>query len=169
MTNLHPMVVHFPIALFLVGFALDALGWGTKRETLKRVGWVLVLLGALAAVPAVVTGLAVEETVEQQLEPLPGGEAALEAHEELAIPTAAVLLGAALLRFLLEIRFRRPLLGRGLLIAYLVVGLVGAGMLALTGLRGGELVYRYGAGVRTDAAYVQPPPAELEFNAETED
>lgn len=166
MSNLHPMVVHFPIALFLVGFGLDALGWGLKRETLKRVGLVLVLLGALAAVPAVVTGLAVEETVEEQLEPLPGGEAALEAHEELALPTAGVLLGAGLLRFLLEMRLPGRLLGRGLLAVYLIAGLVGVGMLAVTGLRGGELVYRYGAGVQKEALYAQP---QVESHVETED
>ena len=169
MSNLHPMVVHFPIALFLVGFVLDGLGWGLRHETLKRVGLVLVLLGALAAVPAVVTGLAVEETVEEQLEPLPGGEEALEAHEELAIPTAGVLLVAALLRFLLEIRFGSRTVARGLLAVYLIAGLVGVGMLAVTGLRGGELVYRYGAGVQTDAIYVQPLPSDLGSEIETED
>lgn len=155
MPNLHPLIVHFPIALFLVGFALDALGWGWKRETLKRVGLVLVLLGALAAVPAVVTGLAVEETVEEQIESLPRGEAALEAHEEIAIPAAGVLLVAALLRLLLEIRLN-PSLARGLLAVYLLAGLAGVGMLTLTGLRGGELVYGYGAGVQADASYAQP-------------
>jgi len=161
MPNIHPLIVHFPIALFLVGFAVDGLGWGLKRETLKRVGLVLILLGALAAVPAVVTGLAVEETVEEQIESLPGGEAALEAHEEIAIPTAGVLLVAALLRLLLEIRLNQPL-ARGLLAVYLLAGLAGVGMLALTGLRGGELVYSYGAGVQTDATYAQPLLGEWE-------
>jgi len=152
MPNLHPLIVHFPIALFVTGFLIDGLGWVMRRENLKKVGLVLVFLGALGTVPAVVTGLAVEETIEEQLESVPGGEAALEAHEGLAIPTAGVLLGAVVLR--LGLGTGRWAWGRWLLIAYLIVGVLGLGMLTATGLRGGELVYRYGAGV--EATPFQP-------------
>jgi len=145
MPNLHPLIVHFPIALFVTGFVIDGLGWLMRRENMKRAGLALVFLGAMGAVPAVVTGLAVEETIEEQLEAIPGGESALEAHEGLAIPTAGVLLGAVVLRLGLGTGLRAW--RRQLLIAYLVVGVLGLGMLAVTGYRGGELVYRYGAGV----------------------
>lgn len=149
MSNFHPLIVHFPIALFITGFAVDGLGWLLRRENLKRVGLVLILLGALAAVPTVATGLAVEETVEKQLEGRPGAEAALEAHESLAIYTAIVLLGVAVLRLVLGTGWleRQRVWMHGLLVAYLVVGTLGLGLLTLTGYRGGELVYRYGAGV----------------------
>lgn len=149
MANVHPLIVHFPIALFITGLVVDGLGWLLRQENLKRVGLVLILLGALATVPAVATGLAVEETVEKPLEGRPGAEAALEAHEALAILTAVVLLGAAALRLVLGTGWleRQRAWMRGLLVAYLVVGVLGLGLLALTGYRGGELVYRYGAGV----------------------
>ena len=161
MPNLHPLVVHFPIALFLVGFVIDALSWLLKNETLKRAGLIMVLLGALTAIPAVVTGLAIEETIEAQIEALSGAEAALEAHEELAIPTTVVLLGAALLRLGLVVRPRL----RALLALYLAVGAVGLGMLAVTGYRGGELVYRYGAGIQSPSVV----PAFLEGEEEHEE
>ncbi len=149
MLNLHPLVVHFPIALFITGFVVDGFGWLLRRGTVKRIGLALVLLGVLSTVPAVLTGLAIEATAEAQLQNRLGAEAVLEAHEELATTTAAVLLGVALVRLALgtEWLWRQRAWGRGLLATYLVVGTLGLGMLALTGYRGGELVYRYGTGV----------------------
>lgn len=149
MADLHPMLVHFPIALFLAGVAVDAAGWALRRESWKNAGLVLVVLGALAAVPAAASGLAAEERVETQLEPVPGGEVALERHEELAILTTGVLLGAAVLRLLLGLGWTRRRASRAAAVlgVYLVAAALGVGMLALAGSQGGELVYRYGAGV----------------------
>jgi len=149
MPNLHPLIVHFPIALFVTGFLVDGLGWLLHQDGLKRVGMILVILGASAAVPALATGLAVEEMIEERLEVIPGGEEAIEAHEKIAIPTTALLLVVGLIRLGLggEWLSRSRNWLYGLLITYLVIGALGLGMLALTGLRGGELVYRYGAGV----------------------
>ncbi len=155
MPNVHPLIVHFPIALFLTGVGVDALGWLLKQASLKWAGLVMVLLGALLAVPALATGLAIEETIEAQIEHIPGAEEALEAHEEVAIPTTATLLGAALLRLGLAVRPRlRALLG-----LYAAVALVGAGLLVITGYRGGELVYTYGAGVQVVQPASPPEPA----------
>jgi uncharacterized membrane protein len=159
MMNWHPMIVHFPIALFLVGFLLDMIGWLTKKDSLKTAGLVLVVLGALGAGAAVVTGLGAEEQAEAQIEALAGGEAALEAHEEIAIATAWVLGFVALGRLALAFAGLRMVgaLTVALLVVYFGLGSVGAGMLALTGHRGGQLVYKFGAGVQTNASAATGP------------
>jgi uncharacterized membrane protein len=55
--NIHPLVVHFPIA-FLVGAALFYfLSWIFRNNTLTTAGFLLLILGTLSAGAAVGTGL----------------------------------------------------------------------------------------------------------------
>lgn len=157
--NWHPMIVHFPIALFLVGFLLDAVGWWAKRDGFKTAGLTLVVLGALGAGAAVVTGLGVEEKVEDQIEKLAGAVTALDSHKDVAILTAWVLAIVALGRIVLayaRTRFAGAAV-TALLVLYFGLGAGGAGMLALTGYRGGQLVYEFGAGVQANASATQAP------------
>jgi len=61
--NVHPLVVHFPLA-FLGGAALlYGLAWVTGRDSLATIGLWLLILGTIAAVTAVATGLWAEDGV----------------------------------------------------------------------------------------------------------
>jgi len=61
--NIHPVVVHFPIA-FLVGAALFYfLSWVFRNQTFATTAFLLLILGTLAAGAAVGTGLYGEEGV----------------------------------------------------------------------------------------------------------
>lgn len=157
MTNIHPVVVHFPIALFLTGFVLDVLGHLLKRETLQRVGAIVLVLGAVGALAAMLTGQFAEESVEERLSA--AGERVLDTHEELGKLTAYLLLGVAAVRLLLATGWLarwRWAVGAALAI-YLIAGVVGVGTLTVTGYYGGELVYRYGAGVQASQPIVELP------------
>ncbi|MCX6250507.1 MAG: DUF2231 domain-containing protein [Bacteroidetes bacterium] len=56
-SHIHPMVVHFPIALIMVGFLAEFLGlFINKEKCLTKMGFYLMLLGALAAIVAWSTG-----------------------------------------------------------------------------------------------------------------
>lgn len=149
MTNIHPIVVHFPIALFLTGFALDVIGHIFQRETLKRAGLILVILGALGALAAMLSGQVAEESVEEQLSK--AGERVLDTHEDLGKLTAYLLLAVAAIRVLIETGWlnRWRLVAGAALAIYLIAGVIGLGTLTVTGYYGGELVYRYGAGVQS--------------------
>ena len=57
--SLHPMFVHFPIALFLFGAGLEVFGWRRKDATMRQAGWWALLFGSLSTVVAVPTGLMV--------------------------------------------------------------------------------------------------------------
>jgi uncharacterized membrane protein len=62
LTHLHPSIVHFPIALLLLGSAvalahLYGLAGRSPRLDLRRTAWFLLLLGWLALLPAVLSGL----------------------------------------------------------------------------------------------------------------
>ena len=55
--HLHPMIVHFPIALIIVGFTADVFSLFFKNEKcLSKTGFYLMVLGALAAIAAWSTG-----------------------------------------------------------------------------------------------------------------
>ncbi len=61
--NIHPLVVHFPIA-FLVGAALFYfLSWIFRNQTFATTALLLLILGTLSAGAAVGTGLYAEEGV----------------------------------------------------------------------------------------------------------
>jgi uncharacterized membrane protein len=61
--NLHPLVVHFPIA-FLTGAALFyVLSWIFPRDPLRYTAFSLLVVGAISAAAAVGTGLYAEDGV----------------------------------------------------------------------------------------------------------
>jgi uncharacterized membrane protein len=55
--HIHPMVVHFPIALIIAGFTFDLVYIFYKKEIcFSKAGFYLMILGALAAIVAFTTG-----------------------------------------------------------------------------------------------------------------
>ena len=56
-SHLHPMIVHFPIALITVGFVAEVVSLFFKSEKcLSKTGFYLMILGTIAAVVAWTTG-----------------------------------------------------------------------------------------------------------------
>lgn len=53
----HPAIVHFPIALFIAGLALDALGLALKHKELLLAGWYNLVIAALSAFGGVGSGI----------------------------------------------------------------------------------------------------------------
>jgi uncharacterized membrane protein len=165
---LHPAIVHFPIALLLVGAAVAVAAVFVRRWHLPLFAAILLSLGALGAVAATVTGEKEEKKVEHAL---PSAEPVLEKHAEwgesarnAGILAAVFAIGAAAL-------VSRPVIGRSLSVLTAFVA-IGAGYaVAQAGHFGGELVYRHGAGVTlgsggTGAA--APASPALEYRREVE-
>ena len=56
-SHFHPMTVHFPIAIIIVGFIIDLVGIFKQRDTcLTRMGYYLMIIGMIAAIIAFGTG-----------------------------------------------------------------------------------------------------------------
>lgn len=53
----HPIVVHFPIALFMIGLLFDVLGIKKKKPLLVQVGFYNLQVAAIASLPTILTGL----------------------------------------------------------------------------------------------------------------
>jgi uncharacterized membrane protein len=144
---LHPAVVHFPIALLLLGAAVAVLAIFVRRWHFPLFAAVLLSLGAIGAVAATVTGEEEEEKVEHAI---PSAEPLLEEHAEWGERARNAGIVAALLAVLAAIAANKPVGGRMLSVLTACAALVAGYCVAQAGHFGGELVYRHGAGVALD-------------------
>lgn len=143
LTHLHPMIVHFPIALLIVGFLFDIAGSITKRESFTQTAFYLIILGALGVIAAFITGDQAGSGISEE-----GAlKQALETHEEAATLTIWIVSIAAAFRIALVLlkKFKGVLK-----MVSLALFLIAVLAIARTGYYGGELVYKHAAGVQLD-------------------
>ena len=137
MVNIHPLMVHFPVAL-IYGFVLaDALAWLLRRESLRHAaGWML-YFGTLGAAVTVVTGLLAAATVEHDEEV----HAIMALHESYGLGVLCVAVVLSLWRALVRGRFSRW--GHAI---HILAGLALAALVTLGADLGGMMVYQHGVG-----------------------
>ena len=140
--NIHPLLVHFPIALLCAAAAVDVVGWAFRRnKPLRQVATLLYVLGTGGAIAAYVTGRAASQSIW-----LPGmAQAVLRQHWDWALRTVWFF-GIVTVARLVFLRPSRRDPGHAIVAAFALVGLVGIGLLVETGDRGGRLVYQHGVG-----------------------
>jgi len=135
LTELHPMLVHFPIALVTVGFLAELLSFFIKKETcLPKISLYLLLLGTLAAIGALLAGGLFTSEMS--------GEAGIvrETHASLALLTLLFLIVTSILR-ITPLLTKKPSksIDRLAFIFYLLAVI----SVSATGYFGGTLVYNY--------------------------
>ena len=95
--HFHPLIVHFPVALIIIGFFLDVISlfFNKKEPCLSKAGFYLMILGTLAAVAGYLSG-------EFFTAEMSGAAGELkERHELFAKITMFVMIAASLLRIYL--------------------------------------------------------------------
>lgn len=145
--NLHPMVVHFPIALLLVGFLFASLSIfckkcnkmecstdSTKPSCIQKTAYWLLALGALSAAAAVTTGFLFTNT------PSVGPLVQLHnTHIMFAVSTMVVaLIAAGIYTYYIYKAHTKQVLAIGYTLYVICAVLV-----AITGHFGGEMVYMF--------------------------
>ena len=137
MESVHPLVVHFPIALLMTALALDVLAITLKRPPLHRVALWNLALGALGAGAAVWSGLQAEGIAKHSFEIYQ----VMGVHEKLGITTLSLAGALAGWRLLARDRLspRARLLALALMLAL-------TGTLTYGAYLGGRLVYEFGVG-----------------------
>ena len=78
-THLHAMLVHFPIALLIVGFFFEMISFFYKKEFFRQSAFYLLILGTLGTIASYLAGNAAGEGMEEG----PLGKA-IELHEQAA-------------------------------------------------------------------------------------
>ena len=135
--DLHPIIVHFPIALLVVSFGLS-LASLVKPDWLKA-AWITFVIGSLATIPAAITGI---------ISHMPYEESAIyetiETHQFLGFATTLIFIGLLIWRWVM-LRKGKDIGNTWLFIMAMGVGVI---FLTLTGGNGGNLVYEFGVNVR---------------------
>lgn len=138
-SNVHPAIVHFPIAFLTAFLLLEIIGLAFRSPVVRQVASGMLYLGALGAIAAVIAGLIAAGSV-------PHGEAVheiLEWHERAGLIVAGLSVGLALWRVLARARFSSMAQALHLFLAgiLMVCLFFGADL-------GGLMVYQYGVGVK---------------------
>ena len=123
----HPVIVHFPIALFIASAVFEVLAIWRKQPLFSMVGYYNLVAAALSLPFTIATGLGAWQL---QLEgaPLKGN---LQLHLICALTSAVLILGLCWKRWRLRRKDKRPP------IPYFIVMTVALIMIALTGHLGG--------------------------------
>ena len=137
--HIHAMVIHFPIALIVVGFLSELIGLATKKEFFKNTAFYLLLLGSLGVVVAYISGSYAGDGMTDGILQKP-----VELHEEAAEVTLWLSIITALFRVgLYYFKFQAPWVKWvSILFFFALVASV-----ARTGYLGGQLVFKHGAGI----------------------
>jgi uncharacterized membrane protein len=135
--NIHPMVVHFPVA-FLVGAALFYVAaWISRSHSLATTAFSLLIVGAVSAALAVGTGLYAEEGVMVSRSVR---EHLLETHEQLMLVTLGLSVVLTTWAF-----FARPFPEKWRVL-FLLLFLLLLGTMSAGADYGARMVYDYNAG-----------------------
>lgn len=133
LAEVHPSLVHFPIALLPIALGADAVASVTNSRELRSVGKFCIAGAAVSAAIAGVFGFIAQEEVNVEGESL----RVLQTHRTLNIGALAAMTGLAIVRA----GTKRPGLG------YLLGGLATLVGVGYSAYLGGQLVYSHGAGV----------------------
>jgi uncharacterized membrane protein len=132
--HLHPMVVHFPIALLILGFLAEMMYLFSKAEWLYKAATLLMVIGTFGTVAGYLTG----EFFTAEMDG-PKGELK-ELHELIAKTTMFIMIAASFIRLWMVIKKKEK---SGWYWLTFVLYLAGAVSVGITGYLGGSLVYGF--------------------------
>lgn len=134
-SHLHPMLVHFPIALVVFGFIAEFASLIFRKEVnLSKLSFYLLIAGTLTAVAALFTGAFFTSEMTGSAGQIQ------ETHEMFAWITLGLLVVVSILRFILKISDKEK--GSLKWVAFVLYGLAAISV-SITGFYGGTLVYNY--------------------------
>jgi uncharacterized membrane protein len=134
--HLHPMLVHFPIALITIGFFADIASLFFKSEKcLSKTGLYMMVVGTLAAIAAWSSGqlFTIEPTQGSVVE-------VFEKHETAALVTMLIMILGSALRVWMILQKKGETQ-----LKWVVFGLyfLGCASVTFTGFMGGTMVYNF--------------------------
>src|SRR5262245_3703161 len=140
----HPMLIPFPLALWLTSFAADILFYFVRHPTLLVISKFLLAAGCLGAVAAAIPGIIDWLSIKN-------GDVKRVANWHARLNIIALVVFA--ISLFLRLGRYSHFVGRRLTLPFLL-SLVGVILIAISGWLGGELVFHYGVGQTRDGENV---------------
>ena len=137
--DLHSIIVHFPIALLVLLAALTLYVVLRPRAGMLQTTWLLLVLGTIGAVAATISGLVSHFPYEET-----EIHGVIETHQFWSFGVTLLFIAATIWRFI----SRRRGSDCGASVPFLLVVAFGTGLLVMSGMTGGDLVFDYGINVR---------------------
>lgn len=132
LVHLHPMLVHFPIALALVAFLFNLASYFLNKEWLKTGSVALTVLATLGAIAAILSGVFFTK-------PVAGLAATMkDVHMMYAFISTSLLILAALAGLMFVIKKEKQPKMMYVYTLFLFLSAIG---ISLTGMEGGSIVY----------------------------
>jgi uncharacterized membrane protein len=145
LADLHPRIVHFPVAFFIVYAIFEITGIILKKDFLIKAAYITLILGIITALFAVLTGNQAQAAAKLIFDgKMVGISEEIEKHEEFATITLWYFTALFLLRTYLLIKKKFNSRWKYIFIG---LGLIGIYLIYSTGYYGGELVFKHGIGV----------------------
>lgn len=145
LAQVHPQVVHFAIALLMVGVVFRLVSLTGRFKFTDHAAALLLLIGTVAVFVSVKSGDAAHGPVER----IPGARPVVVEHEEAAELLERVFTGVVILEALAFGLMLRPRTQRFVKVAHVasaLVGIWGGTILYRTAEIGGQIVYKYAGG-----------------------
>jgi len=135
-SHLHPMLVHFPIALITIGFMADIAFLVFKKEVcLSKTGFYLMIIGTLSAIAAFMSGnLFTYEPTQGEIVKV------FSSHQTAALITVIIMSIGSTLRIYMTIAKKEQTLLKWIVFMFYFAGTASVGY---TGYMGGTMVYNY--------------------------
>ncbi|MAE84422.1 MAG: hypothetical protein CMB80_16895 [Flammeovirgaceae bacterium] len=140
--NIHPLVIHFPIALWIVALIFDLLGIIRPNNWIRNSTVALYTLAVMSVVAAVISGRQAIDAVNVPFQ----GEVTAGNHSDWGHYALYFFASYVIIR--LFVFWNRWDKKRAVAILLLLLGIIGAGLVAKTADLGGKLVYKYGVGTK---------------------
>ncbi len=138
--NIHPLIIHFPVALLLVAVFIDAVSIWIQKDWLYKSTLMMYLFGTLGAIAAYITGRIAADTVNPSFK----AELTMSNQSYWNLSTVIVFSVYTVLRLVFSIKLDPT--NKIVRLAVLVIAVAGLYLLINTGDLGGKLVFKYGVG-----------------------
>lgn len=140
LAELHPKVVHFPIALLITFVLLELIGTLLNKDFYAKTAHLILFLGVIGSIFAVLTGNQAFIAYEYWN---PASEALFNNHQTFANLTIWYFTGLLVLRTYLAVKKKYL---KTIKYVFLILTLFGGFLVYQTSEYGGELVKKYGIG-----------------------
>lgn len=145
LAQLHPKIIHFPIAFFILYFLFESSGIILKKEFLLKSAFIILILAIIFSILAVLTGNQAYEIVKQRQTDAALYKDVINQHELFATITLWYFFALMFLRIYFVVK--KKFIGK-VQYLFIVIGLIGSLLIFLTGSYGGDLVFKYGIGTK---------------------